>query len=60
MDQYGFTDPAIRPRLSCGAIRTPGRPASFESTQCSLSVSECAAIAYGRNAPAKPKRKGRK
>ena len=55
MDQYGFPDPAIRPRLGSGAVRTPDRPASLESTLCSLSVAECAAIAYGRNATAKPK-----
>ena len=48
MDKYGFTDPATRPRLSCGAIRTPGRPASLESIRCSLTVAECATIAYGR------------
>ena len=59
MDKYGFADPAIRPRLSCGAIRTPGRPASIESARCSLTVAECAALVYGRNAPKKPKRKGR-
>ena len=48
MDKYGFTDPAIRPRLGSGAVRTPSRPASIESTRCSLTVAECAAIAYGR------------
>ena len=46
MDKYGFTV-ETRPRLGSGAVRTPGRPASLESTRCSLTVAECAAIVYG-------------
>jgi len=58
MDKWGFTDPEARPRLGSGAIRTPSHPASLESTLCSLTVAECAAIVYGRSKLAMPARKG--
>ena len=44
---------ALRPRLSSGAIRTPGATASWPSRVCTLSVAECVQIADDRARPAR-------